>query len=48
MSRQKNRGSEVAAEEVKDLLDKEQLCLLKAKAMIQQQMKVLQVEISMF
>ncbi len=36
----------MAAEEVKDLLDKEQLCLLKAKAMIQQQMKVLQVDIS--
>lgn len=46
MSKQRSKAPEITTEEVKNLLDKEQVCLLKAKEAIQQQLKVLQVRTS--
>ena len=43
MSRQRCRAHEETIDDVKRSLDKEHLCLMKAKGMIQQQLKVLQV-----
>ncbi len=43
MNKQKSKKSDVTREEVKDLLDKEQLCLLRVKEKILQQIRVLKV-----
>ena len=43
MSKRVPSNKDTTIEDIKDALDKEQLCLLKVKGMIQQQLKVLQV-----
>lgn len=43
MSRRAMKDKDTTVEDLKEALDKEQLCLFKAKGILQQQLKVLQV-----